>query len=285
LQLSYSWNRRDFLPDRLEPDHLNGKNQICKERRIADFPAPTVSRLRRDSLRWPCGSGQFFKGLSIDARTDFDSLSTLFLCPSAIPLISEEQEPYNILFLLEGQVDISMNSSDGRRLLLAVAGAGDILGLTSAISGDPSGIRAETRNPCMIASMRRPDFLDFLLRYPDAFQNVLRELSLQYTRACERLRILGLASVVPARLACLLLEWSRSGQQTKGGTRIRLVLTHKEIGECIGASRETVSRALTELKSHALVRQRGSILIVPSRSALAAYAGIDSIPNPNVPGA
>jgi CRP/FNR family cyclic AMP-dependent transcriptional regulator len=179
-----------------------------------------------------------------------------------------------------------MNSSDGRRFLLRVACAGDILGLNSAISGDSSEITAEARCPCKIASMRRLDFLDFLLRYPIACQNVLRELSLHYTRACVRLRIFGVTSTLHARLAGLLLEWCKTGKQTETGTQIRFAFTHKEIGECISTSRESVSRTLRDLKNQYLVIKRGSTLIVPSRSALANYAGIDFIPDdPNQPAA
>src|ERR1700676_1510431 len=177
-----------------------------------------------------------------------------------------------------------MNSFDGRRFLLGVACAGDILGLTSAISGDRSEIKAEARYPCKIASMRRRDFLQFLLRYPVACHNVLRELSLHHTQACVRLRTLGVNSGVHARLASLLLEWCKTGQKTESGTQIRLSFTHEEIGEYIVSSRESVSRTLADLKNQYLVIKRGSTLIVPSLGALANYAGIDSMPNdPNEP--
>ena len=58
----------------------------------------------------------------------------------------------------------------------------------------------------------------------------------------------------------------------------RCALTHGEIGDCIGASRETVTRTLTDFRSHDLMSLRGSKPIVTSRSALAVYAGIESIP-------
>jgi CRP/FNR family transcriptional regulator len=63
------------------------------------------------------------------------------------------------------------------------------------------------------------------------------------------------------------------------------VLTHEEIGECIGASRETVTRYLTDFRKHGLMEMRGTILIIPSRSALAIYAGFESMPDPREPAA
>ncbi len=276
LQLIHSRKTKESQPNRRIPDHLEKKNQIHDERRIHQFPERTALGFTQDGQQWPDGSGLFFNDLSMVARREFEWIAAHLQCPRAMVLIAEDQEPFNIFFLLEGQVDISMNSSDGKRFLLEVAGAGEIIGLTSAISGDRSGIRAETRYPCKIASMCRHDFLDFLLRYPVASQNVSRALSLHCTQACERLRIFGFASAIPERLACLLLEWCRNGKKTESGIEVRLTLTHEEIGECIGSSRESVSRALSELKSQALVTQRGSILIVPSRKALAIYAGVDT---------
>jgi CRP/FNR family cyclic AMP-dependent transcriptional regulator len=285
LQLIHGQTSRRSQANRRETDSLEGSARNFERHRVADFPTITCSAIERDDARWPYGKGEFFRGLSLKARRDFELLATHFQCPGSAVLIREQQIPLSVHFLLEGEVNISMNSFDGKRFLLGVAVTGDILGLSSALSGDSSEITAEARFPCKIASLHRQDFLDFLLQYPDASQNVARELSFLYRRTCERLRILGLITSVPARLARLVLEWCRDGQPTKRGIQIRCALTHGEIGECIGASRETVTRTLTDFKNQDLVILRGSTLIVPSRVALASYAGIDSSPDPSEPAA
>ncbi len=285
LQLTPKQATREHQSDSCKADFTEAGSQDAEMGIVREFPLPYASEMKRQDARWPCGTEGFFRGLSVKTRSDFELLATQFRCPGTKVLISEKQEPSSILFLLEGEVTISMNSSDGRRLLLGVAEAGDMLGLISAISGDSSEIRAEARYPCRIASLRREDFLEFLERHPTAFQNVTRELCLHCTRACERLRILGLTSSATAKFAHLLLEWCRRGQQTRSGIQIRCVLTHEEIGEHIGMSRETVSRILADFKDHDLVRQRGSTLIVTRRRALAIYAGIDYIPDRNEPAA
>jgi CRP/FNR family transcriptional regulator len=241
--------------------------------------------VRREHAGWSRGTEGFFKGFCAKTRSDFESLAKHFSCPDATVLICEEQKPTRILFLLEGEVNITMNASDGRRFLLEVAAAGDTLGINSAISGDSSEIRAEARFPCRIASLQRQEFVEFLARHPIAGQNVALELCQHYSRACERLRVFGLTSSAMGKLAHLLLEWCREGQQTTSGIEIRFALTHGEIGEYIGACRETVSRSLADFKDHGLVRLRGSILIVTSRRELANYAGIDYIPDRDEPAA
>jgi CRP/FNR family cyclic AMP-dependent transcriptional regulator len=234
----------------------------------------TASVIQWETNRRPRRAGEFFKGLSQEAVDEFESLAAHFCCPAATVLLKEGQDPFSVMFVFDGEVNLRMAACSGRRFILGIAGPGEILGLTSAISGVPSGIEAETRRLCSIASLKRQEFLDFLMRHPTACQNVTRELSQQHTRICERLRIVSLTSSAHGRLAQLLLEWCVGGRQTVSGTEIRFLLTHVEIGECIGASRETVTRTLTDFKQRNLVELKGSILTVLNQDALAVYAGI-----------
>jgi CRP/FNR family cyclic AMP-dependent transcriptional regulator len=283
LQLMHIRTTRRLQVNLTKAPYPNAKPQNGNRRLVEEFPMLSTSGIEWDDVRLPSRTGEFFKDLSIEAKSDFELLARRFHCPGATVLIWEEQRPSSILVLLDGKVKISMNSFDGKRFLLGVAGAGDILGLNSVISGNPSEIRAESMYPCTIASLHRQDLLNFLRRYPIAFQNVATELSSHYTRACERLRMFGLTSSVKSRVAALLLEWCRGARRTRCGTQIWCVLTHQEIGEYIGASRETVTRILSDLKNRGLMELRGTILIIPSRSALMRYAGLGSISNPGAP--
>ena len=85
--------------------------------------------------------------------------------------------------------------------------------------------------------------------------------------------LVALSSSAPEKLARLLLDFSRNGQSTETGTRFRFCLTHEEIGEFIGASRETVTRTLSVFKTRRLVAFHGSTLTIPNKTALASYAG------------
>jgi CRP/FNR family cyclic AMP-dependent transcriptional regulator len=283
LQLIHSRKRRDSLPRRSAVNFLKEDIRFSEKSRTVEFPMFISTEVDWDSSRWPSETGKFIRRMSESERRDFELLATPVQCFPDKVLIAEEQQPLNILFLLEGEVNVSMNSLTGRQFLLGVAGAGEILGLASAISGDSSEIRAVARHPCRIASLSRRDFLDFLLHHPSSSNHIALELSLHCRRVSERLRIFGLTTSVPARLASLLLAWCKDGRQTENGTQIRSVLTQGEIGDCIGASRETITRTLTDFKNQDLVRVNGSTLIIPSRTALAMYAGIDSVSNWNDP--
>jgi CRP/FNR family transcriptional regulator, cyclic AMP receptor protein len=230
---------------------------------------------QRNEIRAESRAGEFFKSLPPEALSDFKSLEYLAHHSGNTILFLEGETSTRVLVLLEGKVKLSINSIDGRRLILRIAHTGEILALNSALSGGPYAITAETLHPCTIAALRREDFLSFLLRYPIAYQGAARELSLDYTRACERLHTIRLQSTAQIKLARLLLEWCADGQQTGCGTRIKLSLTHKEIGECIGCSRETVTRTMNDFKHQHLLDHHGATLVIPNRVALESYADID----------
>jgi CRP/FNR family transcriptional regulator len=136
------------------------------------------------------------------------------------------------------------------------------------MSGSPYEVTAETLHPCQVAFVRRDDFLRFVAKHPEAYQGVVKQLSTLYSGACEQLRTVGLSASAPEKLARLLLDWSPEAKETKQGTVVKLPLTHEEIAEFIGTTRETVTRTLGEFKSRQLVVLQGSTLLISNRSAL-----------------
>jgi CRP/FNR family cyclic AMP-dependent transcriptional regulator len=216
--------------------------------------------------------GEFFNKLSPHALRDIGAMTFPSNYPAGMILFSEKDAAPGIYVVLEGEVKLSMNSSDGRRLILRIARKGEILGLASALSGKPCEMTAETLYPAKIAPIVRKDFLNFLSRHPEVYQTVTEELSRDYTMACEQLRTVGLSNSAPEKLARLLLEWSQNGKTTDGVVHFRFPLTHGEIGEFIGASRETVTRTLSVFKSRHLVAFHGSTLTIPSKAALESLA-------------
>ena len=215
--------------------------------------------------------GEFLSKLSPQAMSDFESM----IFPSAFPanmlVFSEGDQGPGVQVVLEGEVRLSMSSSDGRRLALSIARKGSILGLVSTLSGNVCEMTAETLHPAKIATISRRDFLAFLGRHPEAYVAVTQELSRQMEIACMQLRTVALSNSAPEKLARLLLDWSQNGQSTTAGTRFRMSLTHEQIGEFIGISRETVTRTFAVFKSRRLIAFQGSTLTIPSKDALEHY--------------
>jgi CRP/FNR family transcriptional regulator, cyclic AMP receptor protein len=217
--------------------------------------------------------GETFKAPSPEALKDLASLQHPSSYPANAVVFSENDPAHGVFLVLEGEIKLSMNSSDGRRLILRIARKGEMIGLTSTLTGNPYEMTAEAIYTSKVAFIARRDFIVFLASHPELYQTITAELSRHYSKACEQLRTVGLSSSAPAKLARLLLDWSQNGQTTEAGTRFRFSLTHEEIGEFIGTSRETVTRTLSVFKTRRLVNFKGSTLTIPNKTALASYAG------------
>ncbi len=192
--------------------------------------------------------------------------------PQGAVLFMEGQSPRGILVLCKGRVKLSMTSADGKSVILRIVKPGEILGLRAAVSGEHYQATAETLEPCQVNFIYRDNFLRFLREHAEASIRAAQQLSADYHTACEQIRSLGLSHSVPEKLAKFLLDWSTNGQKPKSGTRVKLTLTHEEIGQAIGTSRETVTRTLSEFKAKKLAVLNGSTLLIQNKEALERLA-------------
>src|SRR6202166_3700495 len=206
----------------------------------------------------------FFCELAPSSVKDFDAIKSTATYPKGALLFVENQDARGVYVLCQGEVKLSISSPDGKIMIMRIARAGELLGLMATMAGQPYEVTAETIHPCQVAFVRREDFMRFLGNHPEASQNVVRQMSSQYRGAYEQLRTVGLSASAHEKLARLLLTWSEGLPQTKEGTRITLPLTHEEIAEFIGTTRETVTRTLSDFKLHRLVSIQGSTLMIPS---------------------
>ena len=113
-----------------------------------------------------------------------------------------------------------------------------------------------------------------MTQHPEVSQEIVKQLSSNYHGACEQLRTVGLSVSAQGRLAKLLLDMSAGAEQTKPGTKIQMLLTHEEIAEFIGSSRETVTRTFSEFRTRHLVTLKGSTLMISDRAALERFVTV-----------
>lgn len=202
------------------------------------------------------------RGLGIARSTASHPIHTI--------LFLENQLPRGIFVLCDGEIKLSISSKGGKTLILRIAKAGEILGLMAVLSGRPYEMTAEAISPCRVAFIRREDFVRFVNAHAETTQAIVKQLSSNYKAMCEQLRTVALAPSAPAKLARLLLEWDARVAQTNHPGGARLALTHEEIAEFIGASRETVTRTLNEFKNRKFIIIKESTLVISNRPALEA---------------
>jgi CRP/FNR family transcriptional regulator len=187
------------------------------------------------------------------ALRDLESIMSIVDYEAGRILFLEQETLSQVFVVLAGDVRLSLQDVGGRRLTLRIARPGDVLGMHSALFGSLSEWSADTV-------------------YREVSRLATLELMTIHRNACVTLRIVGLTTCVRKRLASQLLEWGQRGEMTGDQTQFRMALTHSQIAEFIGAARETVTRALIAFKQRGLVEIRGSMLRIPSTTALRKYA-------------
>jgi CRP/FNR family transcriptional regulator, cyclic AMP receptor protein len=127
---------------------------------------------------------------------------------------------------------------------------------------------AETVTPCRLNFVGRDQFISFLGRTEEAGLRAARAVSKEYQDACMEIQEILLAPSSAGKLAKLLLSWAEGN----GDGRVRSMLTHEEMAQMIGASRETVTRVMTQLKRKQLIRLEGTTLVIRNKTGLEQIA-------------
>src|SRR5262249_30360207 len=147
---------------------------------------------------------------------------------------------------------------------------GEMLGLSAVIAGCEYELTAETAMPCQVNFVPREPFLDILQRYGEAGLRSAQALSREFQSAYRDIPDLILAPSAPRNTAKLLLSWTPNDTGNTKEIRVTSGLTHEEMAQMIGASRETVTRLLSDLRKKQLIRLEGSTLVIRNRNALEA---------------
>jgi CRP/FNR family transcriptional regulator, cyclic AMP receptor protein len=224
--------------------------------------------------------GGFFCSLQQSTMQNLDALKISNLYPRGSVLFMEGQTSQGVYILCQGKIKLSTCSRDGKVIILQIAEAGEVLGLSAVVSGSPYEVTAEVIEPCQISFVRKADFLRLLQQNTDACLNAVRQLSQNYQTAHGQICSLGLSSSVADKLAKLFISWCGSNgnghndQHSNGAVHLKIHYTHEEIAEMIGTSRETVSRLLKNFRERKLISLKGSDLVIHDRRRLELVAGV-----------
>ena len=214
----------------------------------------------------------FFCGFSqptLEALNEVSHKSTL---PAGAILFVEGQSPRGVFILCSGKVNLSTTSREGKILILKSAEAGEALGLSAAISGMTYETTAETATPCHLNFVDRKHLLELLQNHPEVGLHAARALSRDFQSAYRDIHDLVLTRSSSGKLARLLLLQSLPQDLAATEDRIHGTMTHEEMAQRIGSSRETVTRLLSDLKKKQFIRLDGPTLVIRNRPALEALA-------------
>jgi CRP/FNR family cyclic AMP-dependent transcriptional regulator len=217
--------------------------------------------------RWRTDS--FFCQFEPETLKIFDALTYTNIYPSGTVLYAENETPRGLFILCAGAARLSISSGTGKTLVTRVVEAGTALGLPSVLSGRKYKHTAETTSHSQLKFVRRDDFLRFMEEHRAVTFNISRQLVDECESDADQIRTLGLANSAAERLAQLLLQWcSEDSRPSASGMRITVPMTHEEISQMIGTSRETVTRLLKNFRDRKLITVRGSSMTIHKKSDL-----------------
>jgi len=157
-------------------------------------------------------------------------------------------------------------------LILRVPEKGELLGLAATVSGQPYQASAEVLEPAQANFIASADFLEFLKAHGEAALRVAQQLSENYHMAISEMRTIGLSHSAAEKFARFLLEQIAEEEKENGEVRVTLTLTHEEIAQMIGSSRETVTRLFSDFKRKQLLQVKGSTVLIRDVATLRKLA-------------
>jgi CRP/FNR family transcriptional regulator len=251
-------------------DHKGLTNRLHPEEEAMSMPygLPVVENCTTCSLR----KHGWFCDLSEELVRSFSSSSHLTTYPGGAILFVEGQMPRGAFVLCSGKVKLSTTSKEGKVLILKIVEAGEIIALSAVISGEPYELTAETLEPCLVNFVDRDGLLRLMERSGELGLRSAQAVSHEFQYAYREIHELVLARSSSGKLARLLLSWVNGSEPHAHEFRIQAPVTHEEMAQRIGASRETVTRLISDLKKKDLIKLDGATLVIKNRTALEAMA-------------
>ena len=234
--------------------------------------APYGLEIIESCLSCPHREDRLFCNLPPPAAQKLAAITSAATYPKGATLFVEGQSPRGVFVLCSGKVKLSTSSADGRSLILRISEPGEVLGLPATVTGKPYELTADVIEPTQANFISRADFLLFLREHGEAALRVAQQLGETYHSAIAEMRTIGLSHSAAEKLARFLLDLSANHDEAKG--EVKLTLTHEEIAQMIGASRETVTRLFADFKKKQLLQVKGSTVIIKNK------AGLESVVSP-----
>jgi CRP/FNR family transcriptional regulator, cyclic AMP receptor protein len=235
--------------------------------------APYGLEIIENCITCPHREDRLFCNLQPSVVQRLSTITSAASYPKGATLFVEGQAARGVFILCAGRVKLSTTSIDGRTLIVRISEPGEVLGLPATVTGKLYELTADVLEPTQANFIARADFLNFLREHGEVSLRVAQQLGETYHAAIAEMRSIGLSHSAGEKLARFLLDWCASHGDGNAEIRATLTLTHEEIAQMIGASRETVTRLFAAFKKRQLLQVKGSTLIVLNKAGLESLTG------------
>jgi len=230
-----------------ERDLLSGVNE--QESRMSTAQSGKTKSFR--SL----GSLSMLSSLPQPVIRDLDSKLILAKHSAGSVLYRQGELAEGIFFLFAGRVKTSALAIDAKTALLKIAGPGEVLGLAAVLSGRPHLTSAQATEPSSVGLLRREDLARSMRKYSQIADAIAQHLSTEYVEIATETLLLRTPCSSSQRLAIALLRLADADSSSR---QLALTYTHAELGQLIGASRETVTRLMKRFERRGFIATKKS---------------------------
>jgi CRP/FNR family cyclic AMP-dependent transcriptional regulator len=210
-----------------------------------------------------------FCNLGKESRGFLEANSISMEYPRSSIVFREGDRCSAVYVVCSGKVKISTTSRDGRTMILRIADAGDVLGMSPALSVGEYEVTAEALEPCSVYVLNVKYLTQMLQQFGDVSMAAAKVLAVDYRAAFKEARLIALPGSPAGRLARLILDWTdEAKRKSDPNSFITMSLTHDELASMTATTRETVTRTLGHFSREDFIKINGMALTVLNKPAL-----------------
>ena len=224
----------------------------------------TPPRKPADDARRLLGNCFLFQGLGLEERNELAARAHIRRFAAGDTIFHMGAPGSSMMAVLSGEVRISISSPDGKELLLAILQPGEVFGEIALLDGKERTADARAMTACSLGILERRDVLVFLERHPAGWPRIVEVLCERFRENTQHVAEVALMQL-PARLAKVLL---RMHSERAGAVQ----LSQRELGNMVGAARESVNKCLNDWQRRGVVRLEDNAIAILDRPALEELA-------------
>jgi CRP-like cAMP-binding protein len=214
-----------------------------------------------------------FDGISPSEMQEMEKITHMEEVKKRQPLYLPGDPSSSVYLLKRGRVKIANTAPNGKEVTFEILEAGDVFGELDVLQDAPRSTSAETLDDALICVIPRKDFDQYLAMHPNVTIKLTKLIGLRLKKIQSRVEDLVFREV-PARLAHLLSDLGKTeGVADKQGIRLKVKLTHQEMANLIGCSRETVSTTMGQFRDDGLIQMDGRTITILSEKGLSRLLG------------
>ena len=222
---------------------------------------------------WFLKNIRLFDGISPSDMQEMEKITRMEEVKKRQPLYLTGDPSRNVYLLKRGRVKIANTAPSGKEVTFDILEPGEVFGELDAMEDAPRSTSAEALDDALICVIPRKDFDQYLAMHPTVMFKLTKLIGLRLKKIQSRVEDLVFRDV-PARLAHLLSELSKTdGVADKQGIRLKVKLTHQEMANLIGCSRETVSTTMGQFRDNGLIHMDGRTITIVNEKGLSKLLG------------